>query len=93
MFPRPGLRPFYLSDRQGPLPPSCHKSAHMLELSFALSTWILPGQSQRNASLGPLWAGRWISLCVAGKVRISQEEPLLFLLILGPLGSLAAVSG
>lgn len=81
MFPRPGLRPFYLSDRQVPLPPSCHKSAHMLELALPEHldpSWSVP----EECFLGPLWAGRWISLC-GREVRISQEEPLLFLLMLG----------
>ena len=87
MFPRPGLRPFYLSlTVRIPLSSSyLSQECPYAGIIFALSTWILPGQSQRNASLGPLWAGRWISLYVAGKVRISQEKPLLFLLIWAPL--------
>ena len=38
MFPRPGLRPFYLSlTFRVSLSPSCHKSAHMLEFDHKMA--------------------------------------------------------
>lgn len=55
--------------------PGCHKELQELlcpGLVSSLSTRALPCQPQRSASLGPSWAGRWVSPFVAERVRISQ---------------------
>ena len=72
MFPRPGLRPFYLSlTFRVSLSPSCHKSAHMLELSlpWALGSFpvsprgMLPWDLSGLGDASPcVWQGKLESL-------------------------------
>ena len=72
LFPRPGLRPFYLSlTVRVSLSPSCHRSAHMLELSlpWALGSFpvsprgMLPWDLSGLGDASPcVWQGKLESL-------------------------------
>ena len=86
MFPRPGLRPFYLSlTVRVPLSSSCHESAHMLELSlpWALGSFLVSPREMLPWDLSELGDG---SPCMwQGKLESHRRNPFFFSWYWAPL--------